>query len=349
MTQSVKFSFAQRLYFGTVIGAGIGITLLSAARLYVNPVSAEWVILIALTLLTGKFTVRMTKLAIRVSVSDAFVFAAVLLFGTSAATIIVSIDSALATVLMRRREHRSFFRSFYNLSVASLSLWTASTIFYWLIGAMPSPEELILTQLIGPLLILAAVYFLLNSWLVAVVLSFEQRLPVAKLWWKHFPWFSLNYFGGVSAAALLASHTRTVDVGAVTIILPLLVISYLTYRTSLAKLQDAQHHVEQLNQLYMSTVETLAMAVDAKDQVTHGHIRRVQVYAVELAKRLGVADEHQLRAIEAAALLHDMGKLAIPEHILNKPGKLTPAEFDKMKRHADIGADLLSSIKFPYS
>jgi putative nucleotidyltransferase with HDIG domain len=348
MTNNVQFSLPQRLYFGVVIGGGLGITFVSAARLYLNPVSSEWLILAALTLLTGSFTVRMTKLAIRVSVSDAFVFAAVLLFGTSAATMIVAVDSALATVLMRRREHRSFFRSFYNLSVASLSLWTASTIFYWLIGAMPSPEELILTQLIGPLLILAAVYFLLNSWLVAVVLSFEQHVPVAKLWWKHFPWFSLNYFGGVSAAALLASHTRTVDVGAVTIILPLLVISYLTYRTSLAKLQDAQHHVEQLNQLYMSTVETLAMAVDAKDQVTHGHIRRVQVYAVELAKRLGVGDEHQLRAIEAAALLHDMGKLAIPEHILNKPGKLTPAEFDKMKRHADIGADLLSSIKFPY-
>jgi putative nucleotidyltransferase with HDIG domain len=90
------------------------------------------------------------------------------------------------------------------------------------------------------------------------------------------------------------------------------------------------------------------MAVDAKDQITHGHIRRVQVYAVELAKLLGVKDERQLRAIEAAALLHDMGKLAIPEHILNKPGKLTGAEFEKMKLHADIGADLLSAVKFPY-
>ena len=67
-----------------------------------------------------------------------------------------------------------------------------------------------------------------------------------------------------------------------------------------------------------------------------------------MAKRLGVANEGQLKAIEAAALLHDMGKLAIPEHILNKPGKLTAAEFEKMKRHADIGADLLSAVNFPY-
>jgi putative nucleotidyltransferase with HDIG domain len=72
------------------------------------------------------------------------------------------------------------------------------------------------------------------------------------------------------------------------------------------------------------------------------------VYAVELARKLGVGEGNQLKAIEAAALLHDMGKLAIPEHILNKPGKLSPAEFEKMKLHAAIGADLLSSVRFPY-
>ena len=137
-------------------------------------------------------------------------------------------------------------------------------------------------------------------------------------------------------------------VAAVGIILPLLVISYLTLSRIIGRVQDAQRHVEQVNELYMSTIEALAMAVDAKDQITHGHIRRVQVLALELAKRLGVKEEGQLQAIATAALLHDMGKLAIPEHILNKPGKLTPAEFEKMKRHADIGADLLSSVKFPY-
>ncbi len=98
----------------------------------------------------------------------------------------------------------------------------------------------------------------------------------------------------------------------------------------------------------MSTIETLAMAIDAKDQITHGHIRRVQFYAVELAKAMGVRDEAQIRAIEAAALLHDMGKLAVPEYILNKPGPLTAAEFDKMKLHASVGADILSAIDFPY-
>src|SRR5581483_6236060 len=103
-----------------------------------------------------------------------------------------------------------------------------------------------------------------------------------------------------------------------------------------------------LNRLYLSTIETLAMAIDAKDQVTHGHIRRVQTFAVRLAHELGVRDDNLLKAVEAAALLHDMGKLAVPEHILNKPGKLTEAEFEKMKLHASVGADILSAIDFPY-
>src|SRR3954462_14118589 len=98
----------------------------------------------------------------------------------------------------------------------------------------------------------------------------------------------------------------------------------------------------------MSTIETLAMAIDAKDQITHGHIRRVQHYAIGLARAVGVKESAQIRAIEAASLLHDMGKLAVPEYILNKPGPLTPAEFEKMKTHASVGADILSAIDFPY-
>src|SRR5439155_22505786 len=97
-----------------------------------------------------------------------------------------------------------------------------------------------------------------------------------------------------------------------------------------------------------ATIETLAHAIDAKDQVTHGHIRRVQRSAVALARGVGLTDEGQLKAIEAAALLHDIGKLAVPEHILSKPSSLTPAEFDKMKRHANIGADILATVNFPF-
>jgi putative nucleotidyltransferase with HDIG domain len=346
MKRGIPQSWHARLYLSGVILLGATLTVLSAQDVYSLSGRNEWIVLAALTLLTGSFTVKIPGLLARISVSDAFVFTSVLAFGPSVAAVIVAIDSIVATLWMRP-EHRSILRSLFNLASVSLSIWLASQAFYWLTGSEPG-RYLPLSQLVMPLFVLAALYFLINSWLVAFALSFEKCVNVIRLWWDNFPWLSLNYFGGVSVAALLVSHSSSIDLNTVGIILPLLVITYLTYRTSLARLADAQRHICQVNDLYLSTIEALAMAVDAKDQITHGHIRRVQIYAVELAKRLGVREDRQLKAIETAALLHDMGKLAIPEHILNKPGKLTDAEFDKMKRHADIGADLLSSIRFPY-
>jgi diguanylate cyclase (GGDEF)-like protein/putative nucleotidyltransferase with HDIG domain len=172
------------------------------------------------------------------------------------------------------------------------------------------------------------------------------------VWRQSFLWLSLNYYSGASVAALIlpyvAQAADSAFVYVVGVILPVLIISYLTFKTALGRIEDANTHLSQLNRLYLSTIETLAMAIDAKDQITHGHIRRVQQYAVGLARHLGLTDRDQISAIEAASLLHDMGKLAVPEYILNKPGKLTTAEFDRMKLHASIGADILSAIDFPY-
>lgn len=110
---------------------------------------------------------------------------------------------------------------------------------------------------------------------------------------------------------------------------------------------DSALHVAQLNVL-VSTVHTLSTAIDARDDVTPRHVRRVQHGTLSLARELGVTDEDTLCGLEAAALLHDTGKIAVPEHILNKPGRLTASEFETMKRHAPIGAQILASIEFPY-
>ena len=344
MPEMIPLSRAGKLYVGSVIAAGLAVILLSIGRIIQAPPGQEWLILAALTLLTGSFTVKIPKLSARLSVSDTFVFAAVLLFGPSVPTVIVALDCLVATLWLRRRSH---LRSLFSLASVAFAIWTAATVFYAVVGR-ESVVPLVLPTLLWPLLVLAAVYFFMNTWLVALALAFERRVSIFRLWTENFAWLSLNYFGGVSVAALLVSYTRSIDLATISVILPLLVISYLTYRTSTARVEEAQRYVDQVQGFYMSAIETLAMAVDAKDQITHGHIRRVQVFATELARRVGVTDDGQRKAIAAAALLHDMGKLAIPEHILNKPGRLTGAEFERMKQHADLGADLLSSIQFPY-
>ena len=130
--------------------------------------------------------------------------------------------------------------------------------------------------------------------------------------------------------------------------MPLPVILYMAFKHAVGRTQDQLSHLGKVNRVYVAAIEALAQAVDAKDQVTHDHVRRVQSRSVDLARSLGVDDDAEVQAIKAASLLHDIGKLAIPEHILNKPGRLTPAEYEIMKRHAPIGADILQVIDFPY-
>jgi putative nucleotidyltransferase with HDIG domain len=181
-----------------------------------------------------------------------------------------------------------------------------------------------------------------------MAVGFESGLSPVHVWRRHFLALSLGYFAAASVALCLILIVQQVGLLAVALILPVVVIFHLTLRASFGRLEDANRHVTQIDRLYRSTVETLAMAIDAKDDVTHSHVRRVQAYASALARELGVADESSVKAIEAAALLHDTGKLAVPERILNKPGGLTAAEFEEMKRHVEIGANILSLVNFPY-
>jgi putative nucleotidyltransferase with HDIG domain len=313
-----------------------------------DPPALEWFILAALTLLTGSFTVKVPSLTARISVSETFVFTSTLLFGPAAGTLTVVLDALIISFWLRASS-RSAVHLLFNLTAPAIAMWVSSISFFAISGIAPGTINASqLASLIAPIFTFALLYFLINTWLVAGAISLEQPRSPVEIWTHNFPAVSLNYFVGASIAMLLVAYTPQINFTVLSIIIPLLLISYLTFRSSMGRLEDATKHVAQLNDLYMSAIEALAMAVDAKDQITHGHIRRVQVYATELAKRVGVQDDQQLRAIETAALLHDMGKLAVPEHILNKPGKLTPGEFDKMKRHADIGADLLSAIPFPY-
>jgi putative nucleotidyltransferase with HDIG domain len=337
-----------RAYVLCVSAIGLSIAAHSLAQLLVQKVSFQWLILAALTLLTGSFTVRIPKINARLSVSDTFVFASVLLFGPAAGTITVLLD-ALIISLRLQYPSREPFRVIFNLSLAALSTWVAAQVFFIVSGIQPySIEQTPLGQILFPLFLFTLTYFLVNTWLVTIVLALEQGKPAYPIWRDNFFWLAVNYFGGASVAALLVTYTKEVDFTTLGIIVPLLLISYLTFKTSMGRIEDANKHLLEVNKLYLSTIETLAMAIDAKDQITHGHIRRVQRLAVGLAQSVGVQDEIQIKAIEAAALLHDMGKLAIPEFILNKPGRLTPSEFEVMKQHANIGADILGSIHFPY-
>lgn len=338
-------SVALTWYVRAVIAIGGAVVLHSVAGLAGAPFPLEWSLFTALTILTGSFTMKVASVDASISVADTFLITSALLFGPEPATVALAVDTGILS--WRKRHGRS--RVAFNAVAPALSLWVAARGFFLLSGVQPlAVADTPLGPLLAPLLCLAAIYFLLNSGLMAVAVGLESRRPPLEIWRRHFLWLSLGYFAAASVALCLILITRQVGVGAVAIILPVVAIFHRTLRASFGRFEDASRHVREINRLYKSTVETLAMAIDAKDDVTHSHVRRVQTYASALASALGVTDEPTLKAIETAALLHDTGKLAVPERILNKPGGLTPAEFDEMKRHVDIGADILSLVDFPY-
>ena len=119
------------------------------------------------------------------------------------------------------------------------------------------------------------------------------------------------------------------------------------YRHLSARLEQERQHARTMTELQMATVEALALAIDAKDQIAPNHIRRVQTYATGVARALGMTED-EIHGVRTAALLHDIGKLAVPEHILAKPGPLTPEEFQKVRIHPQVGADIIASVPFPY-
>jgi diguanylate cyclase (GGDEF)-like protein/putative nucleotidyltransferase with HDIG domain len=340
---------AAKAFIAAVVIGGVVVLGQSIHALYAEPIDPQWFVFAGLTLLTGSFTVKVPGINASLSVSETFVFASVLLFGAPAGAVTVLLECLI--ILFWMRPGRSIHKILFNTAAPAIAIWASGTVFFAISGIEPYVDQsafVPLRNLLIPLLTFTLLYFLLNSWLVAIALGFETNRRALSIWSTNFTWLAVNYFSGASVAGLIVTYMRDDDISTLAIIVPLLLVSYLTFRTAMGRVEDSNRHLNQLNRLYLSTIETLAMAIDAKDQITHGHIRRVQSYAVGLAKHVGIADERSIKAIEAAALLHDMGKLAVPEYILNKPGRLTDAEFDKMKLHASVGADILSAIDFPY-
>ena len=333
------------MLIGVVVMCGATVVLRSAAILWRSTLPAEWVLFADLTIASGALTIKIPSIQSRFSVSEVFAFTSVLLFGPDVGALVLALDGLRISVLWKMNREQTAF-NFANLG---LSMWLSGQAFFAVSGMEPlylrtPPSAYVLLYLA----LMTAAYFVINTGLTATAVALSSGRRILATWREHYWSLLPSYLAGASVALLLVLAFREVHFTAITLILPLLLICYLTLRSSFGRLEDAKRHVEELNRLLLSTVETLATAIDAKDEVTHDHVRRVQRGTMALARVLGVTDALTLQALEAAALLHDTGKIAVPEHILNKPGRLTPAEFEKMKRHAPVGAEILSSIEFPY-
>jgi diguanylate cyclase (GGDEF)-like protein/putative nucleotidyltransferase with HDIG domain len=209
----------------------------------------------------------------------------------------------------------------------------------------------------GTLLLLVAtalIFFVANTVPVAVVISLTEDKPAQNVWTECHFWSFPFYMVGAAVVFAVGFLSKQVGWQTSLLILPLIYWVYRSYHLYLAKLAEEKKQVEiekgnaeDVASLHLRTIESLALAIEAKDQTSHKHLQRVRVFAVGLAKELHFSHD-EIEALRAAALLHDIGKLAIPEHIINKPGRLTPEEFEKMKIHPLVGSEILQRVAFPY-
>jgi putative nucleotidyltransferase with HDIG domain len=336
---------AIRWYVAVICLLGGAAITASLVRLPSSPHPFEWTLFAAMSLLAGRLLIKFPGVDAHISMSDTFFITSSVLFGPAPATVAMAADSL---VIAWRRGWRTR-QILFNGASCPLSLWIGAEVFFGMTGTGPLYTAAISADtVVIPLACFATVYFVLNSGLTAIAVAIEKRISPLAVWRGHGLVIAINYFAAASAALFLLIVVQFLSVVAVAAVVPLFAIFHVAMRSWTGRIADAEQHIATVDRLYLSTIGALSTAIEAKDGVTSSHIHRVQHYAMGLANAIGNLDESTLKALQAAALLHDTGKLAVPERILNKPGKLTPAEFETMKLHVEAGADILSSIDFPY-
>ena len=256
-------------------------------------------------------------------------------------TLVIGLASTLAQFYWRPARRVTLVQLLFNLSQVTVS----SAVAY---GAYKL-VAIYLLHAPGPLALLVAAitHYGCNTAAMSTIIGLTEDKPVAKVWTASYLWSFPYYMVGAAAAGLVNFLNVHIGWQSSLLVLPPIYLMYRSYRLYLGKLETEKRHVEQVSSLHLRTIEALALAIEAKDETTGEHLQRVRVYAMELAKDLGLSDD-ETEALRAASVLHDIGKLAVPEHIISKPGKLTPDEFEKMKIHPIVGAEILEQVDFPY-
>jgi diguanylate cyclase (GGDEF)-like protein/putative nucleotidyltransferase with HDIG domain len=335
-----------RLYVSAVIGTGVVVFAAFFPFGSLGGSPGLFLLLLVLSSATSvyKLNLPLTRSGSTMSVSYAVDFASLLLIGPGP-TMIVAATSAFSQCTFRSKEPNPPHRTLFSMACLVLTVQAAGAVYVWLGGV---PGSLGLQTLGRPLVGAATTYFMVNTVGVATAIALSTGESVRKVWNENFLWSAPSYFVGTSVAAVAAWITAEFPGKWLA---PLaaapLYLTYRSYKVYLGRIEDEQRHVREMADLHLATIEALALAIDAKDQTSQSHIRRVQLYAASVARAMGMSDK-EVQGVKTAALLHDIGKLGVPEHILSKPGPLTPEEFDKIRAHPKVGADIVSSVPFPY-
>ena len=256
-------------------------------------------------------------------------------------TLAIGLASTLAQFYWRPARRLKLIQLIFNLTQVTVSSAAAYAAYQGVVIHILHAK--------GPLALLVAAiaHFGCNTAAMSTIIGLTEEKAIPKVWKDCYLWSFPYYMVGAAAAGLVHFLNAHVGWQSSLLVLPPIYLMYRSYRLYLGKLETEKKHAEQVSSLHLRTIEALALAIEAKDETTGEHLQRVRVYSMELAKDLGLSED-ETEALRAASVLHDIGKLAVPEHIISKPGRLTPEEFEKMKIHPIVGAEILEHVRFPY-
>ncbi len=341
-----SMSTGTKLFVGIAISLGLAV-LCFALWHWQSADVARFVCYLAVAVLASGLKVQLPGIDGTMSVNFLFILFGVMELSLPE-TLVIGCTATLVQSVWHARNRLDPVKVLFNVlgMMANASAFCYLS-YHWLDGRMASNKPILL-------MVAALVFFLANTLPVSIVISLTEQKSIRKIWSECYFWSFPYYLVGAAVVGLVGIINQRAGWQTSLLVLPVIYWVYRSYRLYLGRLEAEKErveiekrHVEQIASLNMRTIEALALAIEAKDHTTHTHLQRVRTYAVEIAKEIGLSAD-EIEALRAAALLHDIGKLAVPEHIINKPGKLTPEEFEKMKVHPLVGAEILDRVAFPY-
>jgi diguanylate cyclase (GGDEF)-like protein/putative nucleotidyltransferase with HDIG domain len=326
-----------KAFIALVIAIGTA-SLLQAAVHQSSKNIAQFICYLGVAVLASRLRVTLPSITGTLSVNFLFILVGIAELSYSEAMTLGAV-SMLAQTLYPNRPNA--IQLTFNVCAGALSTALAYVVYHnSLANGLIASRPLILC-------LAASTYFITNAGCIGAVISFTEGRPLRRILVDCYLWSFPYYLVGAGIAGAIGWFNQEFNWESSLLFVPAMYVIYRSYRLYLGKLEDQKRHVEEIANLHLRTIEALALAIEAKDQTTHAHLQRVRIYAIEVAKELGLKGT-ELEALHAAALLHDIGKLAVPEHIIAKPGRLTPEEFEKMKIHTVVGAEILERVRFPY-
>ncbi len=326
-----------RLYIGFIVTAG---AFCAYSASWQGHNGARFTAYLLLCIVTSVMKVRLPGILTTLSVNFLFILIGILDM-SCAETIMIGSAGAIVQCVWKPRNPIRPVQALFSVANITVAIFGASYLYH-----LPLMERLGTDMPLAAILA-SLTFFVLNTAGVAGVVSLTEHKNLIATWKKCYFWSFPFYLVGAVIAWVFKVLSQYGHGESRLLLLPVIYLIYRSYKIYLSHLEDEKKHVEDMAALHLRTIEELALAIDAKDHTTHEHLNRVRTYAVEIGKEMGLP-QPELDALRAAALLHDIGKLAVPEHIISKPGKLTPEEFEKMKIHPLVGMEILQRVEFPY-